>query len=684
MRQSGSKTWRWCWVTVEFGTMYWIAAAAGDSNAESISLLHAVITPTVKPSKLRALKLRISTPFHTACVALTSEAEMDSWLALIKANTLTPNEFGSQVPWHTGINGKWFIDGQDTFYAMHEAISAAEHSIYMTDWFLTPELWMVRHTLATDDDNNNNNGGSSCGSDKRLDALLVRKAQQGVQIFVLPWAETKVAMDLNSHNTKQVLERLHPNIRVICHPLTWPMKWSHHQKTLVIDHTVAFIGGLDLCLGRFDLSTHPCTDLGMVPLFPGKDYYNPAIHEMSGVDDLFSNAIARDAVPRMPWHDVHMMVDGQLANDIALNFIQRWNHHRAEVAPAYPILRPRRLLKRATGSLRCVLLRSCCSWSVGTKTEMSIYQAYIDVIARAQRFIYIENQYFISNADGGASDVQNRIAQTLADKVCACFRDNRPFRVIVVLPIHPEGSPDAATTRAIMHYQYSTIFRGEHALLPTIIRQCPEIQSQIDDWVSFYALRSVGRLRESLACEQIYVHTKLMIVDDRYVILGSANINDRSMMGNRDSEIAVLLEDMDVLAIASSNNNASNISDPTGTTATPTAPPIYVGRFAHELRLSLWLEHLGLDSSASIALVDPLADSTFHGNWRRVAASNTAIIHSVFGNQRTIPFSPEAATALESIMGHLVVLDDSLVSESECSAALTDVSVRLAGAEVFV
>jgi phosphatidylserine/phosphatidylglycerophosphate/cardiolipin synthase-like enzyme len=50
----------------------------------------------------------------------------------------------------------------------------------------------------------------------------------------------------------QVLTSLSPNIRVIRHPDITPFNWSHHQKTLVVDHDVAFVGGLDLCYGRYD------------------------------------------------------------------------------------------------------------------------------------------------------------------------------------------------------------------------------------------------------------------------------------------------------------------------------------------------------------------------------------------------------------------------------------------------
>ena len=65
-----------------------------------------------------------------------------------------------------------------------------------------------------------------------------------------------------------------------------------------------------------------------------------------------------------------------------------------------------------------------------------------------------------------------------------------------------------------------------------------------ENYIKFISLRKYGEINGELQTEIIYVHSKLMIVDDKYVIIGSANINDRSMLGDRDSEIAILVKDM--------------------------------------------------------------------------------------------------------------------------------------------
>ncbi|KAJ2131626.1 hypothetical protein GGF48_001445, partial [Coemansia sp. RSA 921] len=81
---------------------------------------------------------------------------------------------------------------------------------------------------------------------------------------------------------------------------------------------------------------------------------------------------------------------------------------------------------------------------------------------------------------------------------------------------------------------------------------------------------------DQIVTELVYVHSKLMIVDDRYVIMGSANINDRSMVGNRDSEMAMVVEDTEALITSMDGR------------------PYQAARFAHSLRVQLCQEHCGL------------------------------------------------------------------------------------------
>jgi len=97
-----------------------------------------------------------------------------------------------------------------------------------------------------------------------------------------------------------------------------------------------------------------------------------------------------------------------------------------------------------------------------------------------------------------------------------------------------------STTGAVMFWQYLTIIRnGEKSLLNWLESQCPGIQ--LEEYISFYSLVNYAKLGQTSVWSQIYVHSKLMIVDDKTCIIGSANLNQRSLSGTRDSEIATVI-----------------------------------------------------------------------------------------------------------------------------------------------
>eukprot|EP01094_Clydonella_sp_ATCC50884_P017157 TRINITY_DN2931_c1_g1_i1.p1 TRINITY_DN2931_c1_g1~~TRINITY_DN2931_c1_g1_i1.p1 ORF type:complete len:1082 (+),score=270.33 TRINITY_DN2931_c1_g1_i1:44-3247(+) len=594
-------------------------------------------------------------------IAFSSEDMKGRWLQSLKAHSTSCN-FGTAratTPDRVGNCVQWYVDGADMYLAAAEAMEAAKHQIFITDWFFTPELFLER----TDKD-----GSIQLHSERRLDKILARKAEQGVEIFVLPWSETKLALGLNSANVKLVLEALSDNIKVLCHPVNMPVKWSHHQKTIVVDQRIAFVGGLDLCLGRWDLQSHPISDIGAHHFFPGKDYYNPAYAEFAGVEDPFTDMpdLNRHKHPRMGWHDVHSAIAGPAARDVARNFIQRWNHHRRELCSSYRYLVPDTSFVRPHGMGRVQLLRSVSSWSCGIPVpERSIYNTYVDAINYAEHFIFIENQYFISSTAGGC--VENLIATALFQRISRAIANQEPFRVLIIVPRHPEGSVESAATRYIMFWQYSTIGAHSNSLLQALARSYPGVD--ISQYIAFYSLRHAAPLHEKLVTEQIYVHSKLMIVDDRVVLVGSANINDRSMDGDRDSEIAVCVRDTDWI------------------TAQMCGKPYYVTRFAHELRVQLMAEHLGLLSDYNGVLREAVDPFTAYTCAQAKAKANTSILKSVFGDEgvasKSVDRTLERDEWVGRLCGHLSLFDHHVVPGAELLPTYTDVDILLAGDDVF-
>ncbi|KAI0259452.1 hypothetical protein BC834DRAFT_630910 [Gloeopeniophorella convolvens] len=640
---------------------------------------------------------------------------------------------------------KWHIDGHDYFYALSEMLDSARQCIFILDWWLTPELYLRRPP--------------AYHPEWRLDRVLKRKAEQGVKIYVIVYKEVTQTMSMSSSHTKKALEALHPNIACMRHPDHIGSKdnvefWSHHEKVVVVDNHRACIGGLDICFGRWDTQNHPLADAHPTDfsrtLFPGQDYNNARITDFQDVYNYVSGTISVLESPRMPWHDVHMTIDGPVVLDIVQHFVERWNEvknrkyrddgrydwlalpHNIDASPNEAVVRhPHRerwhrigrhfkqrfyqsrdnvggydpddgLYSRPPhGTCRVQVVRSVSDWSHGVLTEHSIQNAYIQLIREANHFIYIENQFFISNTRQ-EGPIKNQIAAALVERILSAARAGQKFKVIVVIPELPAFAGDVkseTSLKTIMAAQYRTINRGGHS----IYEEIRKAGFEPTDYIRFYHLRVYDRInapfdtlitqmqansgikfgeaqvalarqwvgdsadpddtptevtiklpeptsegivvsnnteiktekyplphsyndavsiierfehgadalvgrrhddvadtvgqhalqdRTALADEQwlgnekeeldsyvselSYIHTKLMIVDDRRVIMGSANLNDRSQRGDGDSEIALVVEDDDHISSRMDGR------------------PYSASRFAATLRRKLFRQHIGL------------------------------------------------------------------------------------------
>eukprot|EP01094_Clydonella_sp_ATCC50884_P003043 TRINITY_DN1233_c1_g1_i1.p1 TRINITY_DN1233_c1_g1~~TRINITY_DN1233_c1_g1_i1.p1 ORF type:complete len:751 (+),score=180.37 TRINITY_DN1233_c1_g1_i1:116-2254(+) len=432
--------------------------------------------------------------------------------------------YGSFVEPRSNIDARWFVDGESYMSTVADALQTATSEIFMSGWCISPELYLKRGSGATVDD--------------RLDQILKKMAHRGVHIYVLLWFETEAAVGglVKSENAKKVLERLHPNIRVVRHPTgASNLFWTHHQKFVVIDQKIAFIGGIDLCFGRFDDPSHPLVDDCHLQMrFPGKDYYQPCVRDFDDLENPFNDLVDRTVHPRMPWHDIHAMVNREAARDIAQNFLQRWNHHvlAKQDRTKYPFLEPLVNIPEddhtRPGSCQVQVCRSIAGWSAGLATpERSIQNAYLELIRTAEHYIYIENQYFIS--------VKNGVVDALYERISRAIDQGEVFRVFVLLPVNPCGSWEATPNLCVMKWQYDSISRGGRSLRERVEAKLREKypppdmppHGGADRYVGFFSLRQMASLRGDVVGDQVYIHSKLMIVDDRTALIGTANINDR-------------------------------------------------------------------------------------------------------------------------------------------------------------
>ncbi|RAQ43999.1 phospholipase D1 (PLD1) [Aspergillus flavus] len=505
-----------------------------------------------------------------------------------------PNRFESFAPVRRHCFAQWLVDARDHMWMVSRAINQAKDVIYIHDWWLSPELYMRRP--------------AAISQKWRLDRLLQRKAREGVKIFVIMYRNINSAIPIDSEYSKFSLLDLHPNIFVQRSPNQFRQNtffWAHHEKLCIIDHTLAFVGGIDLCFGRWDTPQHLLTDdkptgfetsdgpkdADHCQLWPGKDYSNPRVQDFYDLDKPYEEMYDRNVIPRMPWHDISMHVVGQPARDLTRHFVQRWNYILRQRKPTRPtpFLLPPPDFDAADlealgldGTCEVQILRSSSAWSTGTSdlTEHSIMNAYVKLIEESDHFVYIENQFFVSTCEIDGRKIENLIGDALVERITRAAKNKEAWRAVIVIPLMPGfqntvDSEGGTSVRLIMMCQYRSICRGE----TSIFGRLRALGIEPEDYIQFFSLRAWGKIgpQKQLVTEQLYIHAKCMIVDDRAAIIGSANINERSMLGSRDSEVASVVRDTDM--IWSSMNGR----------------PYLVGRFPHTLRMRLMREHLGID-----------------------------------------------------------------------------------------
>ena len=505
-----------------------------------------------------------------------------------------PKRFDSFAPVRSNVFAQWLVDGRDYMWNVSRAISMAKDVIYIHDWWLSPELYMRRP--------------AAISQKWRLDRLLQRKAREGVKVFVIMYRNINSAIPIDSEYTKFSLLDLHPNVFVQRSPNQFRQNtffWAHHEKICIIDHMVAFVGGIDLCFGRWDTPQHIVVDdkltgfeMSDAPkdadhcqLWPGKDYSNPRVQDFYALDKPYEEMYDRAQVPRMPWHDIHMQVVGQPARDLTRHFVQRWNYILRQRRPTRPtpfLLPPPDFIPAdlevlgLNGTCEVQILRSACWWSLGTPetTECSIMNAYLKLIEQSEHFVYIENQFFITSCEVEGTSIENKIGDALVERIIRASEKKEDWRAVIMIPLMPGfqntvDQQDGTSVRLIMQCQFRSICRGKGSIFGRVRAQGIEPE----DYIQFYSLRSWGKIgpMKQLVTEQLYIHAKCIVVDDRTAIIGSANINERSMLGSRDSECAAVVRDTDMLC------------------STMNSEPYLVGRFAHTLRMRLMREHLGID-----------------------------------------------------------------------------------------
>lgn len=511
------------------------------------------------------------------------------------------------------------------FRDIENAINEARHFIFVCDWSFHPQVVLTR---TIDPDNN---------WIFKLGEQLAQKAEANDDILIAIHAWKHAGDDNTSDAAGKYLGELNgddpkpPNLLWRATHRTGIL-WSHHQKYIILDaptddedddirQVKVFFGGLDLTRGRYDYPDHPIVGALANQYFKSSNY-----------DDWYNGEFGHDEnLPREPWHDIHAGLTGPAAWDFVYEFVGRWNSGRGGTAKGFGIVGDKdkeQLVWQKyleiedhleifnqdetpdDGPWTCQVYRSIenkawtkpkkpydkttladlFAWNVADRErtaktyERSIQEAYLDAIAAAEDYIYIETQYLIGGpiTEGflTKNKDKNKIPGALVNRIIQKHQDKEPFHVYILLPMFPEGDPISFQTQPVRYWQQQTI----EWMVNQINNVVGPNGNSWQEYLSFYFLgqrsgdveydEDAKLTRKERVADanryMIYVHSKMMIVDDNWIIIGSANLNERSMAGDRDTEICVGMwptEDDDEESVAQ----------------------------IRDFRLRLWGEHLGLD-----------------------------------------------------------------------------------------
>jgi len=362
----------------------------------------------------------------------------------------------------------FLIDSAAYFRAFKAAALRARHSILIIGWDVnsrTP-LEFPEHACAD--------------VPNELGPLLNHLTQKNknLQINVLCWDSPLIyAPDREAFQQVRFGWFAHPGL---CFALDdqHPLGASHHQKIVVIDDRIGFVGGIDLTVGRLDEPEHRPHD--------------PRRRNLDGTTYT-------------PHHDVQVAVSGDAARALGTLARDRWARATGQTLPASKAVEdcwPEHLSADLT-DVDVAIARTYPMWK-GLSETREVEQLYLDTLAEAKEAVYVENQYFT------AESVVQKLIERLAEPECP--------EIVMVLPQEPTGWLEQTAMG--------------------VAQRCSLARVRAADRHGRFRVYMpvVGEAGEAV----IKVHSKVVVADGRFLRIGSSNLNNRSM--GLDSECDLALE----------------------------------------------------------------------------------------------------------------------------------------------
>jgi len=364
------------------------------------------------------------------------------------------------------------IDGSDYYRGFCAAAETAERFILLSGWQFDSDAQLLREDGA----------GDECTLLAFLNRLCERK--KDLRVYILAWNFSVIyCIDREWLQSWYFKWSAHERIQ-FCFDSRHPFGASHHHKYVVVDGRIGFLGGLDICSGRWDERDHRAL--------------NP-------------RRVNADRTAYPPFHDMQSYHVGAVAESLTQLFKDQWRtvcHCELDlpIADQNPSVRLKNALR--IESTRVAISRTQVKTTeTGYETVREIRRLFRDAVAAAESLVYIENQYFSSQA----------IYEALVRRMI----DRRRPRLEVILVLAKEAN-------AFVEQASIGIAQAK------IIRHLKQLAGEAGHALGVYypAVKNAGG-----AEIPVYIHSKLLLVDDRFLSIGSANMNNRSM--GLDTELNV-------------------------------------------------------------------------------------------------------------------------------------------------
>ncbi|HET8641246.1 MAG TPA: phospholipase D family protein [Pseudonocardiaceae bacterium] len=395
--------------------------------------------------------------------------------------------FAADRPVRDGNLVEVLVDGDSAMPAMAEAIANAQSHVHIAGWHATPTFHVTREPGAPP-----------------LRELLASVAKRA-PVRVLMWAGPPLPVfEPTRRRAKAARDGFvdGTGVRCVLDSRERTMH-CHHEKIVIVDDTVAFVGGMDF----------------------------------TALDGDRHDTSAHRADRPLGWHDVAVRLRGPIVADVAEHFRRRWIEIAGEDLPEPAVAPP-----AGTTSVQLVRTIPEKTYKFAERGEFTILDAYLRALRSAESLIYLENQFLWSP----------EVVEVLVDKLQRPPSDR--FRLLLVLPKRPSSGAD--TTKGQLG-RLLAADDGAGRLLATTLTA-----------------------HDGATEVPVYVHAKVGIVDDSWMTIGSANLNEHSLFN--DTEVNVVVDDAELI---------------------------------RRTRLLLWAEHLQLPADS----IDGDPASAIDTQWRPIA-----------------------------------------------------------------